>query len=247
MAKKDTDIEVQNEQPSELSSVKTIPQTIWDALRQPTPARAIKKRQGPGGRQFDYVEAGYVKDLLNKTFNTWSFTIVDKQVGKNQIWVQGRLTVQIPVPQQDGTLKFIEIVKEQFGGAIIKKSRETQVPVDIGNDLKAAASDALKKCASEWGVASDIYWGDLEESAEPEREDMSDLVDAKKTDRPTTKQINYMNVLISEKGISRTVAHGWFDVESLNDLTYEQGQQMIKKLMDIKAGGNGEPDPTDLF
>lgn len=245
MAKQDTDIE--KVETSELSSVNTIPQSIWTALRQPTPARAIKRREGPGGRQFDYVEAGYVKDLLNKTFNTWSFTIVDKQVGNTQIWVQGRLTVQIPVPQKDGSITFIEIVKEQFGGALIKKSRETQIPIDIGNDLKAAASDALKKCASEWGVASDIYWGDLEESAEPEQEEMGDLVDAKKSDRPTAKQINYMNVLISEKGISRTTAHSWFGVESLNDLTYEQGQQMIKKLMNIKAGGNAGSDPTDLF
>ena len=29
--------------------------------------------------------------------------------------------------------------------------------LDYGNDLKAAATDALKKCASELGIASDIY------------------------------------------------------------------------------------------
>ena len=55
MAKQDTDIE--KVETSELSSVNTIPQSIWTALRQPTPARAIKRREGPGGRQFYYVEA----------------------------------------------------------------------------------------------------------------------------------------------------------------------------------------------
>ena len=29
--------------------------------------------------------------------------------------------------------------------------------LDYGNDLKAATTDALKKCASELGIASDIY------------------------------------------------------------------------------------------
>ena len=33
----------------------------------------------------------------------------------------------------------------------------TQNPVDLGNDLKGAASDCLKKCAADLGVAADIY------------------------------------------------------------------------------------------
>ena len=37
-----------------------------------------------------------------------------------------------------------------------KKFPSTQ-PLDLGNDLKAATTDALKKCASELGIASDIY------------------------------------------------------------------------------------------
>ncbi len=31
------------------------------------------------------------------------------------------------------------------------------VPLDFGNDMKAAVSDALKKCASMFGIAADIY------------------------------------------------------------------------------------------
>jgi len=32
-----------------------------------------------------------------------------------------------------------------------------RIPLSIGNDLKSAATDCLKKCASEIGIASDIY------------------------------------------------------------------------------------------
>lgn len=31
------------------------------------------------------------------------------------------------------------------------------VPLDFGNDMKAAASDALKKCAAQLGIAADVY------------------------------------------------------------------------------------------
>jgi predicted glycosyltransferase involved in capsule biosynthesis len=34
------------------------------------------------------------------------------------------------------------------------------MPLDFGNDLKAAATDAFKKCASLLGVASDVYESD---------------------------------------------------------------------------------------
>jgi len=59
-----------------------------------------------------------------------------------------------------------EIIKTQFGRADIKfKSGKnergekipTDQPLDLGNDLKAATTDALKKCASELGIASDVY------------------------------------------------------------------------------------------
>jgi recombination DNA repair RAD52 pathway protein len=34
----------------------------------------------------------------------------------------------------------------------------TKGTVDFGNDLKSATTDALKKCASEFGLASDVFW-----------------------------------------------------------------------------------------
>ena len=34
------------------------------------------------------------------------------------------------------------------------------IPLDFGNDMKAAVSDALKKCASLWGIAADVYESD---------------------------------------------------------------------------------------
>jgi hypothetical protein len=45
----------------------------------------------------------------------------------------------------------------QFGNKDIICKKGTDIPLSIGNDLKAAATDALKKCAAELGIAADIY------------------------------------------------------------------------------------------
>jgi len=127
---------------------------VYESLKEPTPTKFIKKRPGRAGLTFDYVEVGYITDFLNRKFNCmWSFDILDKQVGHEKVWVLGKLTVYIPT-----SFGIQEIFKTQFGGADIKKDKFAKLPIDIGDDLKAAASDALKKCASMFGIASDIYW-----------------------------------------------------------------------------------------
>ena len=132
-----------------------------------TPSKYIKQRVGTGGKMFDYVEAGYVVKTLNEKFNwkgvpLWDFKIIDKQIGNTQIWVLGELTLHIS--------DAITITKQQFGAADIKKSRATQAIISIGDDLKAASSDALKKCASLVGIASDVYWqGDNDAGREEEK------------------------------------------------------------------------------
>ncbi len=123
-------------------------------ITQKTPQQFIKTRPGPGGSKLSYVEIGYVVNILNQAFGwDWDFKIFDQQIGKKQVWVRGELTVRL----YDHT-----ITKGQYGGADIKYNRATGEPVSIADDLKAAASDCLKKCASLLGVASDIYWKDLD-------------------------------------------------------------------------------------
>ncbi len=123
-------------------------------LTQKTPPQFVKKRPGPGGVLLDYVEIGYVVNLLNQAFGwDWDFRILEQQVGHKQVWVRGELSVR-----PKGRL----IIKSQYGGADIKFNRETGESISIADDLKAAASDSLKKCASLLGVAGDIYWPDLD-------------------------------------------------------------------------------------
>lgn len=117
---------------------------------QKTPKEHIYSRPGKGGGKFSYVTGNYVEKVLNFVFAwNWDFEVIAHGIEGGQVWVQGKLTVK----SQKGD----SIIKNQFGRADIKYLRGTKTMLDFGNDLKAATTDSLKKCASLLGIASDIY------------------------------------------------------------------------------------------
>ena len=121
-------------------------------MLQRTPKEHIYSRPAKGGGTWEYVTGVYVKKVLNYVFGWgWSFEIKQHGIEGKLVWVLGRLTVLHPKTGQPW------VVKEQFGRADLKTKRDSTEALDFGNDLKAAATDALKKCASELGIASDIY------------------------------------------------------------------------------------------
>ena len=120
-------------------------------MEQRTPPDAIRTRRGRGGRDFRYVTHAYVTRTLNQAFGwAWDFEVLDTRIvpesDPKEVIIRGRLTVRT----KNGT-----IVKEQFGSSQVKRSGG-QI-TSLGDDLKAAGSDALKKCASLLGLALDLY------------------------------------------------------------------------------------------
>jgi hypothetical protein len=123
-----------------------------------TPSKYVRKRPAKGGGEWEYVSGGYVKKCLNLMFGfNWDFEITNQMVLHGEAIVQGKLTCK-----SNGQT----IVKTQFGNKdiIFKKQSSDElakglerIPLSIGNDLKAAATDCLKKCAAEIGIAADIY------------------------------------------------------------------------------------------
>lgn len=161
MGEKTTTAELQNKvnalykiEASKLSAVQNIFTTDQlKLLHQATPEQHIHRLPATAGQKagLPFVTGGYMKHMLDRlTGGLWSFEIKEKGNASGQIWVLGRLNLY----KSDGT---ILIFKEQFGRAGIKCRKGTSDPIDIGNDMKAAATDALKKCASELGIARDIY------------------------------------------------------------------------------------------
>lgn len=140
-----------------------------------TNAKYKYSRPAKGGGTWTYVRASYVRRTLDGLFGfNWNFEILTPDETAFQmaamtgvVSLRGRLTGRVKV---DG--KWVEIYREQYGRAEVKwqtvtkngvKTRKIDdwsgkpLPLDFGNDLKAAASDALKKCAAQLGIAADVY------------------------------------------------------------------------------------------
>jgi len=151
-------------------------QKLWNS----TNNRYKYDRPAKGGGTWTYVKGSYVRKVLDSVFGfNWDFdveTTVDEAFNvaskTGVITVKGILTCRVKDPDtnEENTIK-----KVQFGRAEVKwlmtgkyPDRKKKIddftgmpiPLDFGNDLKAAATDAFKKCASLLGVASDVYEAD---------------------------------------------------------------------------------------
>lgn len=171
-----------------------------------TPKQFIKSRPGPGGRSLTYVEVGYVVSVLNNAFGPyWEWKITDKQIGTKQIWVEGQLTIKAPN---------IEITKTGFGGSAIKISTTTKEPINIANDLKAASSDALKKAASLFGIASDVFYKEMDilEESPDEVDEVSD----------------------GDEFVRQQLMGKYFAVSAVKGYSGEEAKDMIKKGYNVE-------------
>ena len=108
---------------------------------------------------FNYVPVAWFIQQLNLIFaHQWDLDVLDHDIVKDsQIWAKVKLTVRGP----DGVV----VTKTQFGSSEVKKTKEGRV-IDVGDDLKAAVSDGLKKCATLIGLAWDVYSGEREAMTE---------------------------------------------------------------------------------
>jgi len=105
----------------------------------------IKQRKGNFGQTLDYIEASSVIQRLNDVLDgNWSFEILEFKIVEEEVFVKGQLTVGI-------------IIKMQFGGSQVTRKKGSKEIICISDDLKAAASDCLKKCATLFGVGLSLY------------------------------------------------------------------------------------------
>ena len=166
-----------------------------DLLEQPFDPTQIRQRQGPFGNQLDYVEGHAVIQRLNDALDgDWSFEVVEHGVLEqhDEILVLGRLST--------GT-----ITKTQFGSSAITRSKETGEVVSLTDDFKAAATDALKKCATQLGVGLYLYKNDnglAKASPVPARHNGNGN-GKNGNGRLSPKQHSYILRLIGEAGITR--------------------------------------------
>jgi len=128
------------------------------------PTRPIR-----GGGTVPFVPGWWFIQEANALFGfRWSFEIEEQYVGEHQVWVRGKMTVPVPASSYTETYpdgRVVErkteaytVTKTQYGGADIKRTKDgNRKIIDIGDDLKSAATDAFKKCCTQFGIALSIY------------------------------------------------------------------------------------------
>jgi len=113
-------------------------------LEQPFAKELLKTRKGTFGKPFTYVEGAEYIRRLNEAFEgDWSFEVVEHQTLDTEVVVLGKLVAG-------------SVTKMAFGGSSVTVSREGEI-ISIADDLKAAATDALKKASSLLGVGLHLY------------------------------------------------------------------------------------------
>lgn len=218
---------------------------VIDILQRPFKKSEIKEREGSFGKMLSYVEGHAVIQRLNEAFGSeWSFEIMNDKIISEHLVVTVRLSVQTPT----GVL-----VKDAYGGKKLNKTREKRykdssgkdvvVPpdyLDISSDYKAASTDALKKAATLFGVALDLY-GDGADDAdekpvakptpkkEAPQEDTSDEVDG--NDGPANAgQKAAINNLVKKSGKDLAAVLKKIGAKDMDSLTVSQAGKAITEL-----------------
>jgi hypothetical protein len=127
--------------------------TTTSSLVRAFPASEIKQLT-KGGKNFDYIEANSVIDRLNEAFSPigWSYSCnqihwLGDPTTSRQLAVYGELSISTP---------WGLITKGQWGARTVMAQADS-TKMDFGDDLKSAGSDALKKCATLFGIFNHGY------------------------------------------------------------------------------------------
>tara|TARA_R100001530_G_scaffold135629_2_gene113326 strand:+ start:165 stop:782 length:618 start_codon:yes stop_codon:yes gene_type:complete len=116
-----------------------------------TPKPFVKKKMG-----MDYVEYSYMREIADKEYPGWSWTIQKTEVlGSEAFVVHGRLKWY-----DEGIWREADMVAAHR----IQKKRGTNEFVDIGNDVKASNTDCIKKAFNMYlNIADDVYRNQVED------------------------------------------------------------------------------------
>jgi len=123
-----------------------------------TPKAYVKKKM-----DMDYVEVGYMKNIADKHYPGWSWEVIKTEFAGTQAYVvHGRLKWYDSGIQRTG---------DMTAAHRIQRKRGTDEYVDLGNDIKAANTDCMKKAFNMYmNIADDIYRNQVEDTELSEKQ-----------------------------------------------------------------------------
>lgn len=124
-------------------------------LEHPFSHEQIKQRAGNFGQTLDYLEGHTVIQRLNDAFDgQWSFSVKSHEILESEVVVLGELVAE-------------GVTKMQFGSSSITRAKNSGEIISLADDLKAASTDSVKKCATMFGVGLHLYSGKSTNASKP--------------------------------------------------------------------------------
>ena len=154
-----------------------------------TPKAYIKDKMG-----MDYVEIGYMKQTADIHYPGWSWQIINTEfAGTEAFVVHGRLM------WYDSGVKRIG---DMTAAHRIQKKKGSSEYVDLGNDIKSANTDCMKKAFNMYmNIADDVYKNQVVDLDEKEKM----MVNEKMLDAGfTSKEISRIQLNINKGKVNRT-------------------------------------------
>ena len=148
-----------------------------------TPKAYIKKKM-----DMDYVEVGYMKKIADKHYPGWSWEVIKTEFAGTQAYVvHGRLKWYDSGIQRTG---------DMTAAHRIQRKRGTEEYVDLGNDIKAANTDCMKKAFNMYmNIADDVYRNQVEDTELTEQQ-KSNVIKA--TVRISKEKASEINIMMEE-------------------------------------------------
>lgn len=127
-----------------MSTTSPVPDDTYEHLAAPFDVVFIDRRNGI---EIPYLSGEQVASRLNEVLgvHNWSYRILEHGHNEeaDEVWALGELAA---------TIAGHMVVRQQFGSQKIKRSRRDKLILNLGDDKKAAGTDAMKKCASLLGI-----------------------------------------------------------------------------------------------
>lgn len=213
--------------------------TTYERLIEKFPEKYLKRRiLNEGTREekvVEYIGGDKVVERLNEVFGVvnWNFIVSDRiiDIDIGHIAILGRLVVV-----EDGK----ETVKEQWGSSVIDTYSNGRV-VCLGDNIKAATTDALKKCATLVGVG--LYLYDSESMKFPdmncatpvgkEKENTVECLRNSVNKKASKAQVSTIIKIIKENDISETEVKERYGVENFSEMSNSSASEFIVKWKEL--------------
>lgn len=221
--------------------------TVYERLCEKFPEDKIKNRiinDGQKEKVISYVIGADVIRRLNECFGiNWSFTVIDKiiDVDLGQIAVLGELSM---FDAEVG----VRIKKQQWGSSQISCFSNGRV-ISLGDDIKTATTDSLKKCATMFGVALYLYDGDergniTNNAPTPVTKEAKDKIESYREDnKPITKAQTSSIIRISKD--NNVPMEKILEILGVNDISKATYQKAASFIVEWKKILGLEEDKTE--